>query len=1349
MTRTSDHVEWLNLIDRSGPFVAPAVLEEVFPQGFEKVETPRAQRLRIAYDEWRDAVDEGDPDLADLHAAWVRMVLRDALEYEDEVLASRAEADDAITYRAPEHGACVVPDFVVRGDDGAPRLLIAVHPPDTDLEKSPPRDRWPASPAERMALLCRANGVRVGLVTNGEQWLLVNAPVGGTSGYVSWFARLWWQEPVTLRAFVSLLGVRRCFGPPDETLDQLLERSLSFQEEVTDTLGEQVRRAVEVLIQALGRADEDRNGELLEDVSPAELYEAGLTVMMRLVFILCAEERGLLLLGDPIYDQHYAISTLRARLREDESQHGSEVLERRYDAWCRILAVFRAVYGGIEHEALRMPALGGSLFDPDRFPFLEGRAKGTSWREVPASPLPIDNRTVLLLLTALQVLEQRGGAQLLSYRALDIEQIGHVYEGLLEYTVVRVPEVMLGLKGSQRVRHPTITLSALEALRAHGIEKAAARLADLTGRSLTAIRNGLERAGDRADMRELIQACAGDEGLAERITPFAELIRSDASGSPLVYPAGSFAITLGAARRDTGTHYTPRSLAETIVEKTLEPLVYTGPSEGTPREEWKLKSPAELLDLKVCDPAMGSGAFLVQACRYLAERLVESWSREDESGRVVTADGLVCDSLDGTEPLPKDPDERLIIARRLIAERCLYGVDVNPLAVELAKLSIWLVTLAKGRPFGFLDHNLRCGDSLLGIHRLAQLIDLDMDPGSEPLQRRLFGQSIEAAVTDAVELRTRLREVPIRDVRDVDAMARLDAESRRIVETPLLVADAFVGEVLRSPSNNKAIDASLDALAMEADRLVDGDTAAREAIRSRATEALAVDRRSEKPMRRPFHWPLEFPEVFARENPGFDAIIGNPPFLGGLKISGAHGADYRRWLEAAFHPFEGTADLCAAFFRRAHALLRDGGRAGLIATNTIGQGDTRRAGLAEIVKAGGAIAFVQRFAKWPGTANVEVNLVVFEKGGARRGMTPLLDGRRVATISSRLETGPETEALPLAANSNKCFQGDIVRGLGFVLEPEEAASLIASDARNADCLFAYLNGEDLNSDPEQKPSRWVICFHDWPLERVRQYPDLLRIVEERVKPEREKLRGPGDRRNREYWWQFGAYRAGMRRAIAPLRRVLVRSRVSELHALAFVQKGFVYGDATVVFAYDDDYHFALLQSYLHEVWARRYASTMRTDVRYTPTDCFATFPFPVEEYMARDLADLLADPRFRAACRLGEEYHEHRRQVMRSRGLGLTKTYNLVHDPACEDEDIVRLRGLHAAIDRAALACYGWDDLDLGHGFHQNERGQTRYTIAPQACDELVRRLMRLNAELGSADQRSGPVQAPRRGRRA
>src|SRR5690606_7153687 len=148
------------------------------------------------------------------------------------------------------------------------------------------------------------------------------------------------------------------------------------------------------------------------------LYEAGLTVMMRLVFLLSAEERDLLLLGDERYEANYAVSTLRMQLRGESD----EILDRRWDAWSRLLAIFRAIYGGIEHETLRMPALGGSLFDPDRFPFLEGRAKGYNWKEDAAQPLPISNHTVLLLLDAIQLYEGRA----LSYRALDIEQLGYV-----------------------------------------------------------------------------------------------------------------------------------------------------------------------------------------------------------------------------------------------------------------------------------------------------------------------------------------------------------------------------------------------------------------------------------------------------------------------------------------------------------------------------------------------------------------------------------------------------------------------------------------------------------------------------------------------------------------------------------------------------------------------------------------------------------------------------------------------------------------------------------------------------------------------------------------------------------
>ena len=141
---------------------------------------------------------------------------------------------------------------------------------------------------------------------------------------------------------------------------------------------------------------------------------------------------------------------------------------------------------------------------------------------------------------------------------------------------------------------------------------------------------------------------------------------------------------------------------------------------------------------------------------------------------------------------------------------------------------------------------------------------------------------------------------------------------------------------------------------------------------------------------------------------------------------------------------------------------------------------------------------------------------------------------------------------------------------------------------------------------------------------------------------------------------------------------------------------------------------------------------MRTDIRHTPTDCFETFAFPQTP----------ADAARQEAERLGETYHEHRRQTMLARQLGLTKTYNLFHKPECTDTDIARLRELHAAMDHAILACYGWTDpsagsgqaIEPGHDFHQNERGQTRYMISPTARRGILRRLLALNLEIAARE---------------
>ncbi|HEX5086035.1 MAG TPA: DNA methyltransferase, partial [Blastocatellia bacterium] len=713
MSSKRHHAEWLSLVEVSGPFLTMPVLERVFPQGLDAHDPEHYRNLRLAFEEWE--AESGKPAL---HRAWIKYVLEQTLGLPEEVLAEGQAIPEMLKATSAEHAETLRPDFIVRNPEGVEpvgqaRLLIQVYPPEQDLDKAVAERRWKASPATRMMELLHAADVRLGLVTNGERWMMVYAPRGETTGYASWYAGLWMEEKITLQAFRSLLGAHRFFNTPDDqTLDAMLAESAKHQQEVTDQLGYQVRRAVETLINSLDRADLDSKRELLVGVPETELYESALTVMMRLVFLFCAEERGLLLLGDPLYDQHYAVSTLIAQLQEAADQHGEEVLERRLDAWSRLLATFRAVYGGIEHERLKLPAYGGRLFDPDRFPFLEGRAAGTKWRETQANPLPVNNRTTLHLLRSLQYLEMQGEARRLSFRALDIEQIGHVYEGLLDHTAKRAATPVLGLIGPKG-DEPEVALTELERMRAKGENDLIAFLREQTGKSENTLRRLLETELDTQQVNRMRAACGNDDALFKRIRPFAALVRDDSFDRPVVIPLGSVYVTAGAARRSSGTHYTQRSLTEPIVKHTLDPLVYVGPAEGL--STWKLRTARELLDLKICDIACGSGAFLVQACRYLAERLVEAWEeveRENPGAPRITPEGALATGALGEALIPQDANERITYAQRIIAQRCLYGIDKNPLAAEMAKLSLWLLTLAKDKPFEFLDHNIRCGDSL-------------------------------------------------------------------------------------------------------------------------------------------------------------------------------------------------------------------------------------------------------------------------------------------------------------------------------------------------------------------------------------------------------------------------------------------------------------------------------------------------------------------------------------------------------------------------------------------------------------------------------------------------------------
>ncbi len=799
-----------------------------------------------------------------------------------------------------------------------------------------------------------------------------------------------------------------------------------------------------------------------------------------------------------------AATTLLESLRAWADRDGHEPLERSTAAWHRLLALTRAVHGGITHDRLRIPAYGGALFDPDRFGFLEGRnAEGAT-----TGALPVDDLTVLAMLAALQELQFRVGGvtetRRLTYRSLHVEQVGRVYERLLDHSAVRATDVVVGLVG-RAGDEPEVTLAELEGIAAVSDDRLVTWLAQRSGLTTRRLTQMLAMPADALTTQRLRAVADNDDDLVDRLLPFAPVIRRDARDLPTVMLTGSVYVTEGNANRSSGTAYTSRPLADEVVRHALEPLVYRpGPAEGAEPAAWKLIGAEAILGLRVCDPAVGSGAILVAACRYLADRLAEAWA----------AEGIHAGA---------EAEEVAVLARRAVVDHCLYGVDRNPMAVEMAKLSLWLVTMAKERPFSFLDHALKAGDSLLGVTSLEQVRSFHVDPDRGRrvhAQRGLWGDAavLDRLVKRAVEKRRRLAAIEVITVRDAETKAVLDAEATEELDALRVVADVLVEAALAcelpgAPRLDDRLRGCAELVGRAFDD-ADGPSAQARALRDlgeRGRAWLDAGRPSSAPSRRPLHWPLAFPEVFEAGG-RFDAMVGNPPFLGGKRISGPMGTDYREYLvEWIADGVKGNADLVTYFLLRASQVAKG---LGFLATNTISQGDTREVGLDQLVGEGWTIHRSVKSTPWPGEQTLEV-AKVWARGRAWLGGS-VLDGHDVAVITPALEAGRRVTGNPRwLAVTKAAFVGSFVNGMGFVLEPEEAERLIAKDVRNADVLFPYVNGEDLNTSPTQAASRWVINFFDWSEERALAYPDCYGIIEEKVRPVRAKVNRQA---HRERWW---------------------------------------------------------------------------------------------------------------------------------------------------------------------------------------------------------------------------------------
>lgn len=1326
--RTAElHADWLRLVEPEGRFLSLPVLRQAFPTGLDAV----LALVREALPDQYPQVRRGAAPEQVLWDGWIDWLMRDALAWG----SCYRTADDAalFAHAVPEHGIVLRANgALVDPQTEKPRVLLVRYPHDTALDHRLNGDHWNASPIDRLMLLCRAQSVRIGLLTDGERLLLAWIPAQGAGGYATWDTSLFTEsrERNLLQSFISLLHASRFFSTRQEMqLEALFELSERAESDVTDQLGFQVRQAVELLVAALSRANLELGGALLTGIAPQRVYEAAVTVMMRLVFLLYAEERDLLPLSQALYADGYAASTLRAQLDDQAAIEGDEPLERRSAAWYRLLALFRGVYVGFSHDLLRMPPYAGRLFDPDRFPFLEGRSAKERWSDTPSRPLPIDDLTVRAILEALQTLPIReNGAKerrRLSFRALDVEQIGHVYEGLLDHSAVRVDDVYVGLVGKTG-DEAELPLSDLEQRASQGSQPLVSFLHDCTGKSENAVVQMIERgyaiaAGRDPDASRLVNTiCDNDAALARRVAPFYYALRKDLHGLPVVFPQQSLVVKKTRERRSSGTEYTPRALAEEMVRYALEPLVYSpGPKEGVEPEQWRLRPSSELLSLKICDPAVGSGAFLVSACRYLADCVVEAWLAEDPKRANI------------------DREELTLDARRAVVVRCLYGVDRDPMAVEMAKLSLWLVTMAHERPFSFLDHAIREGDSLLGISSLDQIKYLHIDPkaGRAAHKRMLINALalVQPIVEQAAAIRRNLELLPCITVRDSQEKLRLTEQAYHLLERIRIVADGVVATALVTADQGEGkrdvafqglavlVAAALDESQPEEKRLE-----ALDRLSVRNEQDLNAGRPANAPPRTAFHWPLAFPEVF--EHGGFDVMVGNPPFVGGQKITGAFGTDYRTHLVWNIGGGRrGSGDLVAYFFLRAAVLATN---FAFLAVNTIAQGDTREIGIDALVHDGWTITRGVRSRVWPGVAGIHIAQLWLSR--TISAMKANLDGVEVAGITPLLSKKRRTVGHPyrLAANSGVAFQGSIVLGLGFTMEPEEARSLIDRDVRNGDVLFPYLNAEDLCSRPDGSPSRWVINFFDWPIERVECYREIFEIIVNNVKAERQRRKNDGQYQLRnplpQKWWQYAEKRPALYRTISNLDRVIVMPRVSKVVLPMVYPTGIVFSDRLEVIASESYTMFGLLSSTLHRVWARRYSSTLETRTNYSPSDCFDTFPFPTEETTVRDV---------------GQHLNLHREKVMPEMHIGLTVLYNRMHNNSNNDAEVIHLRKIHAELDVAVCSAYGWSDLNLDYGFHQTDEG-VRWTIGEESRDEILDRLLELNHQRHQEEVEKGRVLA-------
>ena len=410
-----------------------------------------------------------------------------------------------------------------------------------------------------------------------------------------------------------------------------------------------------------------------------------------------------------------------------------------------------------------------------------------------------------------------------------------------------------------------------------------------------------------------------------------------------------------------------------------------------------------------------------------------------------------------------------------------------------------VATLAKDHPFTFVDHALRNGDSLVGLTR-KQIESFHWDFDSLRFQEGFETMHVREHVAKVTELRRRISEAA--DSASDDDLHSLWGEAELEISKVRLFGDlvlaAFFGEA--KPKDREA-------------RRGEYANAVLTGVAERYRGWLEECRHTQKPLV-PFHWEIEFPEVFERENSGFDAMIGNPPFAGGHKISANLGNAYLDFIKSSYAGSGQNSDLVGYFFAAATRLLRNSATLGFTATNTVTQGDTRPLAFHRVLNGDATIYSAVRSVPWPGRAALHISIVHLKTGYVP--VQPVLEGNTVSTINTRL--WPAIEAEPAQLNVNRgrgCFMGSVLLGEGWYLDLETAGHLAAS-VHEPSIVLPFRNGADLNQQPDRRGSRFTINLPDLPLsECEKRWPTLVQYLRETVKPQRAKSNRAV---YRERWW---------------------------------------------------------------------------------------------------------------------------------------------------------------------------------------------------------------------------------------